>query len=317
MFTAFIKNIYTLLPALLFCLPLTATADSHVTPVIQNHSPKTLVIGKVSSNPKKHYRFLKPIADYAAHKMRDLGYQNAKVLMARNNNEMAQYLREGRVDWVTETPFSAMFLHNQAGAELLLRKWKKSVPEYHTVFFVRKDSGIKTIDDIKGKTIAFQDPGSTSAYYIPAYLMIKNGSHLVKLSSPNEKPTQNETGYIFAGEEINMSTWVHKGIVDAAAFSNLDWNKEDSNPRFFRKDYMIIHKSRNYPRAIELVRQDLPTEVKNRLKEILLKIHEDPEAESALQAYQKTKKFDLVTPSIMKTLKDTESILNTVNKTLE
>lgn len=278
--------------------------------------PKTLVIGKVSSNPKKHYPYLKPIADYVAHKMGDLGYVNARVLMAKDNEEMVRFLREGRVDWVTETPFSAMALKKQSGAELLLRKWKKNVAEYHTVFFTRKDSGINSLEDLKGKTIAFQDKGSTSAYFIPAYLLIQNGNSLLEVSNHTEKPDGDHTAYLFAEEEINMSTWVHKGIVDAAAFSNLDWAKGDNTPDFFRKDMTIFFRSKSYPRAIELVRGDLPVKVKRRMEQILLTIHKDPSAEAVLKAYQKTKKFDALTPEILKTLEETETILDIVNKTL-
>jgi len=46
---------------------------------------KTLVIGKVSLNPKKHYRYLRPMVEYAASHMEDLGIRGTKVLMARDN----------------------------------------------------------------------------------------------------------------------------------------------------------------------------------------------------------------------------------------
>lgn len=277
---------------------------------------KTLVIGKVSSNPKKHYRYLQPIAEYAIERMGDLGYNKYRVVLAKNNEEMASYLKHGKVDWVTETPFSATILKNEAGAEFLLRKWKKQVADYHTVFFTRKDSGITSLSDLKGKVIAFQDEGSTSAYYIPAYLLLKNGNSLEKMPSHRDKPQAENVGYVLAGEEINMSTWVHKGIADAAAFSNLDWEKDDNNPAFFRKDFVIFHKSKSYPRAIEVVRKDLPVEVKGRLKVILLNIHNDPKAGGVLDAYQKTRKFDTLSPEMLSVLEETESIINLVNTTL-
>lgn len=296
-------------------LPQFAFAESPP-PNAKQPDSKSLVIGKISSNPKKHYKFLKPIADYAVSKMSDLGYSHAQVVMAKDKEEMAAFLRAGKVDWVTETPFSAMILKNSAGAELLLRKWKKQVPEYHTVFFARRDSGIESLSDLAGKVVAFQDDGSTSAYYIPAYLLIQDGQSLARMPSHTHKPDAGDVGYLFAGKEINMSTWVHKGIVDAGAFSNLDWDKADNTPEFFRKDFVIFHQSQSYPRAIELVRKDLPHEVKTRLKEVLLKIHEDPSAKNILKAYQKTKKFDRITPDMLSVLEETDSIISIVDKTL-
>ncbi len=277
----------------------------------------TLVIGKISSNPKKHYRYLKPIADYAVKHMQDLGIQEAKVLMAKDNRQMINYLRQGRIDWVTETAFSAVLFEKKASAEMLVRKWKKGVPEYHTIFFVRKDSGINTLDDLKGKTIAFEDSGSTSAYYAPAALLIDRGLQLAQLGSLREKPSPDTVGYAFSGAEINTSTWVHKGLVDAGAYSNLDWNKEDHLPKAFRKDFKIIYQSKPFPRAIELVRKGLDPMIKQRLKEVLLNAHEDPHAKSALRAYQKTKKFDEIDESVQEGIQAAGKIIKIVQAELE
>ena len=135
--------------------------------------PSTLVIGKVSHNPKKHYRHLKPIAEYVAERMADLGIRRVKVLMARDNRQMLKYLRQGRVDWVTETVMSAAVFKREAGAEILLRKWKKDASEYYSIFFVRKDSGIEGLDDLAGRTIALEDPGSTSAFFVPVKTLLR------------------------------------------------------------------------------------------------------------------------------------------------
>ncbi len=252
---------------------------------------RTLVIGKVSTNPKKHYRYLKPMAEYVVARMHDLGIDRVEVLMARNNRQMARYLRKGQVDWVTETVFSAIEFEDRAGAEILLLKWKKGVPAYHTVFFAREDSGIRTLADLKGRVITLQDAGSTSGFFVPAAELIGAGLQLEHLDSPRDSASGDRVGYVFATEEINMSTWVHKGLVDAGAFANLDWQKEDHLPRVFRDSMHIFHRSEDFPRALELVRKDLRPEVKQRLKEILLAAHEDPGASAALYAYQRTKRF--------------------------
>lgn len=40
---------------------------------------------------------------------------------------------------------------------------------YYSVMYVRADSPYKTLGDLKGKTLAFADPNSTSGYLVPSY----------------------------------------------------------------------------------------------------------------------------------------------------
>lgn len=275
-----------------------ANGENPVSVKMDKSRKETLVIGRVSDDPQKHYKRLRSIVDYVSSHLEDAGIKKGGVVMTRNNREMIEFLKEGRVDWVTETPFSALLFSEEAGAEIILRRWKKSVPEYFTIFIVHKDSKINSLEELKGKKIAFEDPGSTSAYFIPLAVLRRHGMNLVLLSSVNEKPPRDKVGYVFAGGELNITTWVHKGLVDAGALSDLDWEDEDDVPAVFRKDLKIVHRTRHYPRALELVRKGLDPDIKKGLKEILLNAHNDPKAAKALRAYNKTSRFDEVDEEI-------------------
>ena len=259
---------------------------------------RTLVIGKVSTNPKKHYKYLKPIAEYVVEQMQDLGIDRVEVLMAKDNRQMISYLKRGKVDWVTETVFSAVEYEEKAGAEIILLKHKKGVGQYHSVFFTRKNSGIDSLQDLKGRVITFEDEGSTSAFFIPASILLDAGLELVRLESPRDTVDGDQVGYVFGNDEINMSTWVHKGLVDAGAYANLDWEKGDHNPGAFKNDMKLFHQSAPFPRAIEVVRNGLRPEVKQRLISVLLAANDDPDARAAMKAYQKTSQFDPIDDSI-------------------
>lgn len=282
-----------------------------------NERERTLIIGKVSPNPKKHYRYLKSIAQYAVKQMQDLGIDRVKVLMAKDNRQMIRYLKRGKVDWVTETVFSAIEFEEKAGAEMLLLKHKKGVAVYHTIFFTHENSGIKTLQDLKGKVIALEDPGSSTGFFIPAAAILDAGLELVQLESPREAAPADAVGYVFANAEINMSTWVHKKIASAGAYANIDWDKEDHTPLAFKKNMTIFHSTEEFPRAIELVRKSLRPEVKERLKSILLDAHKDPDAASALQAYQRTTRFDEIDEPILEGIKRARNIKKTLKDTLD
>lgn len=276
----------------------------------------TLVIGRVSKDPKGHYQNLKPMVDYVAKQMQDLDIKDTRVLFAGDNKQMISYLRQGKIDWITETPFSASIYEETGVAEILLLRWKKGVPEYSTVFFSRKDSGITSLRGLKGKTVAFEDPGSATAYFLPAATLIKAGLTLVQLATPREKPPENMVGYVFAGQELNLSTWVYRNLVDAGAFSNLDWEDSDRTIENFKQQIKIFYKTNPIPRSLELVRKDLRPEIKNRLKEILLNAHKNPAGKDALKAYKKTKKFEEIDGRVLKSLNYLRELSRIVQKEL-
>lgn len=275
---------------------------------------EVLVIAKVSLDPKKHYSNLKPMVDYAVERMKDLGIKEGRVLMAKDNAQMIQFIRQGRVDWVTEPPFSAVLFEEATGIELLLDKWKKGVPVYHSVFLTRKGSGIRTMNDLVGKVIAFEDPGSTSSYFIPSYMLLKAGHKMVELASVREKPPADAIGYVFAGQEINVAMWTYKGLVAAGALSNLDLEDDDDVPLSIREELEIFHRSREFLRAVEMVRPDLPNPIKKRLREILLTASSDPAATQVLRAYEKTVKFEEFDKGDKDSLKEVREIVHFMRK---
>ncbi|NLA67457.1 MAG: phosphate/phosphite/phosphonate ABC transporter substrate-binding protein [Gammaproteobacteria bacterium] len=258
--------------------------------------PGVLVLGRISDDPAAHYDQLKPLLDYVVPRMADVGIREGRVLMARDAKQMESYLRRGRVDWVTETSANAMALEARAGARALLLTERSGVGSYHTVFIARRDSGIDSLDDLRGRSLAFQNLSSTSAYFVPAMELIARGLPMEVLLSPFDRPAEGSVGYLFARSELNISTWVHKGLVDAGAFSNLDWESMQRMPESYRRDLVAFHATGDYPRALEMVRGDLPPAVAARLREVLAGAANDPAASEALQRFFGTTRFLPVDP---------------------
>ena len=263
-------------------LALTGSADA-----------KSLVIGRVTSDPKQTYKHLKPIVDYVAGHLKELGITEGSVLTAKDHEEMFRYLKEGKVDWMQKSVFEALMYLREARAEIALRSWRQGVPSYHTVIFARNDGAISSLKDLVGKKIAFEDPGSTSAYFVPAAILRRAKFKLVELSSPREKNPEGSIGYIFAGDELSITAWVHRGLADAGAYHDQNWSSPKDSPDSMRKDLKVFYVGKPMPRMIELLRGTLEPRIKARIKDVLLRAHEDPAAAKALSAYgPATKKFD-------------------------
>lgn len=268
--------------ALVGPVPAAAAADD------QRH---ILVLGRISDDPKIHYEQLKPLLDYVVPRMAGVGIREGRVLMARDAQQMASYLRRGQVDWVTETAGTAMLLQQRGGAQPLLVTERDGVSRYRTVFFVRRDSDLRGLEDLHGRSVAFQNNASTSAYFLPAIELLRRRMSLSLLLSPMDKPSGGTVGYVFARSELNIGAWVHKRLVDAGTMSDLDWNNPARLPVSYRKDLEIIHTTEPVPRALEMVRGDLDPKVQARLREVLIEAAGDPHAAEALRHFFQTTRF--------------------------
>jgi phosphonate transport system substrate-binding protein len=280
------RLLQAVLLSLMLFLPLTIDAQ-------QQH---VLVMGATHSDPKQHIGTMRPMAAYMEQKLRPLGIEHVEILIVPDRNQMINLLRDNRIDWVSETAFGATELTQRAEAELFLRKSTDGVGVYRSVFFARRDSGIQDIDDLRSKIVAFEHPNSTSAFFVPATMMLAKNLPLDALVTPREKPRRGEFGYVFSGNEYNTAIWVKLGLVDAGVLSSTDWVNEDILPATFRDEMVIIAESGDYPRAVELVRSGLDPNLKDALRTSLLTMHEDPDARNVLKAYGNTARFDGLTP---------------------
>lgn len=256
--------------------------------------PGILVLGRISDDPQRHHDQLKPLLDYVVPRMADVGIREGRILMAPDASRMTSYLRHGRVDWVTETASTGLTLMSRARASVLLHTERDGVASYRAVFFVRADSPVGTLADLRGRRLALQSPASTSAYLLPAIALLDAGVPMEILPTPADAPRSGGVGYVFANSEANIATWVMKGFVDAGAFSDVDLERlrqRDQRAASLR----VIGGSMPAPRAMELVRADLDPRVRERLRAVLLEASRDPAAGPALRRFFGTTRFTVPT----------------------
>ena len=85
---------------------------------------------------------------------------------------------------------------------------------YYSVIYVKADSPYKDIQDLKGKTIGFVDPNSTSGYNAPSFFLHKAGIDADSFFGKS----------IVTGSHENAVIALEKGTVDCAANW---WNADD------------------------------------------------------------------------------------------
>ncbi len=160
-------------------------------------------------------------------------------------------------------PAGYVFSSREAKAQIVAVDVWHGKTSYTSRFYVRKDSGIKTLEGLRGKTIAFVDPGSTSGYVYPMMMLIKKG--LVKERDP--KTFFKEA--MFAGTHEAALLALLNGSVDAVASFDLA-------PQQYLKDKEKVEKisfvaeTDPIPEAGMCVREGLDPTLVKKLTEALM-----------------------------------------------
>ncbi len=278
---------------------------------------QVLVLGRVSDDPKLDAEKLQAMLDYVVPRMRSVGIREGRILMARDAVQMQSYLRRHRVDWISDTATMAIEYRRRTGARLLLATERGGGIDYHTVFFSWRGSGVHALADLRGRSLALQSTYSTSAYVLPAAELLAAGLDMDLLLSPLDRPVPGRIGYVFARSEGNIVAWVRKRLVDAGAFSNLDWEQQLRSSPDIEADLVVFHETRTALRAIEVVAPELEPAIRERLREVLLAAGSDPEAQSALQRFFGTRRFVPLDARIEAGLARLAGELDLVHRSLE
>jgi len=134
-----------------------------------------------------------------------------RVTVASDYAAVIEALRNRTADLAFVHPAGYVLANREAKAMIVARNLWHGKGTFTSRFYVRKDSGLKTLENLRGKTIAFVDPASTSGYVYPMVLLIQRG--LVR----NRDPKTFFREVLFAGSHDAAMRALLNGHVDALA----------------------------------------------------------------------------------------------------
>jgi len=210
---------------------------------------------------------------------------DTKLFAPADYNGVIEGLLGGNLDmaWLGASGYAKVFLTDPTAVEPVLTKINADGSfGYHSIGFARVDSGIKNLDDMKGKKFGFGDPNSTSGYLIPsieipaAGYTMKSGEHFGEV--------------VFTGGHEQTIVAVQNGDIDAGvSWADGLGNWEDGyNSGAFRKaadaglvdmtQLVEIWRSKVIPEGPIVLRKDLPADVKIKMVAMLASLPSmDPE----------------------------------------
>ena len=186
----------------------------------QTLKPLEFGVGLFQPDKEKNDATYKPLADYLA---RQLG-REVRLRTVDTWEGLAKSLASGETDMALMGPWGYVLANHQAGAEAVATILYQGKPEYFAIMVTSPTSGINKIDDMKGKTFAFGDKGSTSGYLIPNHEFMMRGIDPDKFFSKviytkhQAIETQVTRGELDAGADYNRNrdAMIEQGLIKAA-----------------------------------------------------------------------------------------------------
>src|SRR5437870_5798718 len=133
--------------------------------------------------------------------------QKVTLYIAKDYGDLRTQMENGSVDIGSFSPFAYVDAAKGGKIRIIAQSIIEGSATYRGIIIARKDSGLKSIADLKGKRFAFVDPKSASGYVYPRAMLIEKGI--------NPETFFKET--IFAGSHDKVIAAVLEGQVDAGA----------------------------------------------------------------------------------------------------
>lgn len=284
------NNKIRLFLALLFFLsigtPMNIRAEQTNETIEQRGLHLALVPEKNVFEQRRRYRY---ITDYLSKK---LGI-TVHIDIMSNYGQISEAFVNGTADAGFFGSFSYVLTHAKAGIEPIARPvWPDDSSTYRSYIFVRKDSGIKTINDMKGKNLALVDKATTAGYIFPLFYF--NSFGIDKLSDLF-------ANIYFAGSH-DVAAWaVYTGEADIGAAKNHIYNALGEEYPNFREQMITLVESPAVPSNCLAVKKDISPALKLRIKGLLLNLDKTEEGREVLSHFG-AKQFIITTDEDYHTL---------------
>ncbi|HRE13594.1 MAG TPA: phosphate/phosphite/phosphonate ABC transporter substrate-binding protein [Usitatibacteraceae bacterium] len=182
--------------------------------------PLRFGVGLFQPDREKNDATYRPLAEHLA---KALG-REVKLATVDSWEGLAKSLAAGETDIALLGPWGYVLANHQAGAQAVATILYDGKPEYFAIMVTNPKSGIQRIEDMKGRSFAFGDKGSTSGYLIPFHEFQKRGIDPDKYFSRvlhtkhQAIETQVARGELDAGADYNRNrdAMIAEGLIKAS-----------------------------------------------------------------------------------------------------
>lgn len=209
---------------------------------------------------------------------RQLGME-VRPFVATDYTGVVEALRANKLDIAFLTPASYVLAKNEANVRVVLKSERKGSPFYYAAIITRADSGIRTLEDLRGKTFAFGDPLSTSATVFPRKMLYERGID----------PVRDFKQVLYSGGHDATVLAVLNGKVDAGAtYANSPDGHDTAWMRYLKdpddvKKIRAIAFSEPIPADNLVINAQLDEGIVKKVEAIFLDLSRDPKGKKMLR----------------------------------
>lgn len=239
------------------------------TALAQDWKQKYPVVGMSAVSSESHGATEARFKDFAKLFKERLGAE-LKIYTASDYAGTVQALTSGQIQFASLGPaaYAAAWIDSNGSVEpLAAAKEPDGDVGYHSHLVVKADSPYRTLDDLRGRTLAWADPNSTSGYLIP----------LVSLRAADVEAERHFGKTIFSGGHEQSALGVAKGQFDAAFI----WGSRNPLDRGVLRAMRergildpgllrVIWMSPLIPNSPITVRKDLPGDMKRDIRKLFI-----------------------------------------------
>ena len=260
---------------IVLCLPfLAACSPKEPPPPAKKPSVENLLIGLIpEQNLFRQLERYEPLGEYL---FRKTGTKITFKVLPRYGNIINTFNSSG-LDGAFFGSFAYTLAHAKLGVEVLVRPVAlDNTSTYYGMIFVRKNSGIRTARDMKGKRFAFVDRATTAGYLLPRDYFFHHG-----ISDYNRYLKE---VYFTGTHEDAVLDVLNKRADIGAAKNSVFQRLAGEDPRIL-KELVVLARSPDVPENALALRKDIDVSVRNLLKESLLSMHMDPDGKKELERF--------------------------------
>jgi len=255
-----------------------------------NPDPQTLTVALLpDENASTIIKNNQPLKEYLE---AALG-KKIELVVTTDYSSMIEAMRHGRLDLAYFGPLSYVLARHKSDIEPFAALKSKGSTTYQSVVIANTSSGVKRIEDIKGKNMAFGDKASTSSHLIPKSVLAEKGL---------EAGVDYQEHFVGSHDAVAMA--VQNGHAQAGGLSRPIFESLIERKVVDSAKVTVLAYSKPFPQYPWTMRSDLNPELKKQIRAAFMSI-KDP----AILKPFKAEGFDVITDKDYDVVRDLGPLL--------